>query len=298
MPRLPNVSMKATNQLLEHIAACHAAGDHVESGQDFAARANVGRAVARSAFARLEAIGVLRRDGRRRFVARMPLPGDFHMTDQTESRPDLVRRRFLELTLNGGLLPGQLFRESDVARAFGASTVSVREFLIGFARYGLVEKTAGGGWRFCPFDAPFALELAAVRKLFEHDAIRRFAAFGEGDPVWSELDGLLARHRAMRAGGPEQIRQFPALDREFHRFVIRNLANRFVDDIYDVMSFVFHYHYQWRRDEQVARNIDALDEHIEIAVALQARDFGGAAAALERHLSTSVRTLLDAAMPI
>ena len=298
MPRLPNISMKATNALLEQIASSGTLGGALESEHEFAARANVGRAVARSVFARLEALGIIRRAKRQRLIVRTPRAADFYAAGQTESRPDLVRRRFLDLTLNGGLLPGQLFSESEVARRFGASTVSIREFLIGFARYGLVEKTVGGGWRFCPFDAPFALELAAVRKLFETDAIQHFGEFAADDPVWGELDDLLLRHHAMRAASPEQIRQFSILDREFHRFIIRNLANRFVDDIYDVMSFVFHYHYQWRRNDQVARNCEALDEHISIILALKARNIGAAAHALEQHLSTSVRTLLGAALPM
>ena len=298
MPRLPNISMKATNALLEQIASFGTLGGALESEHEFAARANVGRAVARSVFARLEALGVIRRANRQRLIVRSPRAADFYAAGQTESRPDLVRRRFLDLTLNGGLLPGQLFSESEVARRFGASTVSVREFLIGFARYGLVEKTVGGSWRFCPFDAPFALELAAVRKLFERDAIQRFRVFAPGDPVWAELDDLLVRHHAMRAASPEEIRQFSILDREFHRFIIRNLGNRFVDDIYDVVSFVFHYHYQWRRNDQVTRNCDALDEHVAIIVALKAGNIDAASQALELHLSTSVRTLLGAAMPV
>lgn len=32
------------------------------------------------------------------------------------------------------------FTESELAREAGASTVSVREFLIGFSRFGLIEK--------------------------------------------------------------------------------------------------------------------------------------------------------------
>lgn len=137
-----------------------------------------------------------------------------------------------------------------------------------------------------------------MRKLFERDAIQHFSSFGPEDPAWPGLDTLLHRHRAMRASGREQIRQFSILDREFHRFIIRNLNNRFVDDIYDVVSFVFHYHYQWRRNDQITRNCDALDERISIILALEARDIGAATLALQQHLSTSVRTLLDAAMPV
>ena len=120
--------MKATNILLEQIASTGIIGGRLESEPQFTARAQVGRAVARSVFARLEVLGVIRRTNRQRLIVRAPRPGDFYGANQTESRPDLVRRRFLDLTLNGGLQPGQLFSESEVARSFGASTISIREF--------------------------------------------------------------------------------------------------------------------------------------------------------------------------
>ena len=50
----------------------------------------------------------------------------------------------MQIVRSGDLLPGQHFTEAEMARQIGASTVSVREFLIGFSRYGLVQKAANG----------------------------------------------------------------------------------------------------------------------------------------------------------
>ncbi|WP_448951589.1 GntR family transcriptional regulator [Labrys neptuniae] len=295
MPRPRNVSMKATNLALDIMAKLEP-GALLPPESVLAREVGVSRTAMRSALEGLEQAGLVRREGRHTVLSRLPAMSDYFGEAETESRSDLVERRFLEMAVTGGLMPGRNFSEAELARAFGASTVSVREFLIGFSRYGLVEKAPRGGWRLCAFDASFARELAATRRTFEIEAIRLFAARAADDPVWREIARLAQAHETMSRAGEEAIRQFPQLDRRFHRFLVDQLDNRFVTSFYDVVSFVFHYHYQWRKDDEIGRYRTALAEHLKILAALKAGVIEEAQERLEEHLQTSVRTLLDSAI--
>ena len=296
MPRHPNVSMKATNLWLEFIAESGTVGAVAETETALAARLGVSRAVARSVFQYLEKIGILSSNLRRRTILRLPRPEDYYLLEQTESRSDLVERRFMDIARTGKLVPGQNFTEAEIARSFGASTVSVREFLIGFSRYGLVEKASNGSWRFCAFDESFARELASLRRQFEIDGLSTFANLGENDPAFAAVDALLVRHWHMRRHDDDILQSFSSLDREFHQFIVQRLNNRFVASLYDVVSFVFHFHYQWRKDAELARNAQAIDEHLAILDALKAHNPEAAIRAMEVHLATSLRTLLESAI--
>ncbi len=206
MPRHPNVSLKATNQILELIAVSGDIGDVAATEVSLSAQLGVSRVVARTVFQNLETIGILKRRGRQRIVARLPRQNDYYRTEQIESRMDSVARQFMQIAQNGSLLPGQHFTEAEIARNFKASTVSIREFLIGFAQFGLVAKVSNGGWRFCAFDESFARELASLRRQFELDGIRAIAQLPGDDAAFGEVEYLLQKHRTMRNDSAETIR--------------------------------------------------------------------------------------------
>jgi DNA-binding GntR family transcriptional regulator len=75
--------------------------------------------------------------------------------------------------------PGMQINELELAREIGTGTTSVREFLIRFSRFGLIEKRPNSHWILKGFTREFALELAEVREMFElHSA----AEFGRLPP--------------------------------------------------------------------------------------------------------------------
>ncbi len=81
-----------------------------------------------------------------------------------------------------------------------------------------------------------------------------------------------------------------------HQSIISKLNNRLVNSLYDVVSLVFHFHYQWRKDSELSRNTKAIDEHIAILEALRDREFELALTHMQTHLATSLRTLLHSAI--
>jgi DNA-binding GntR family transcriptional regulator len=174
------------------------------------------------------------------------------------------------------------------------STIAVREFLIGFARNGLFEKNPRGSWRLCAFYTKYAEELGEVREMFELKAIERIAALPPDDPAFARLHDLLARHEALGKEPAERHAEFPALDREFHTFLIGLLDNRFANSLNDVVSMVYHYHYQWDKRDEIPRNQYAVQEHLAILRPLAKGDIAAALAAMRTHLRSSRSTMLSA----
>jgi DNA-binding GntR family transcriptional regulator len=199
----------------------------------------------------------------------------------------------MERIYHSDMPPGAEFSETELARAAGTSTISVREFLIGFSHSGLIEKKPRGGWRLCAFDRSFAMELADVRQMFEFSAIDRFASLTPDDPAFTELEQLIARHERLGSVMPTHHKDFPSLDRDFHAFLIGRLDNRFAEDFYNLVSLVFHYHYQWDKAEEMVRNEYAVHEHLDILRALARRDVASAREAMRIHLNSARSTLLQ-----
>jgi DNA-binding GntR family transcriptional regulator len=56
---------------------------------------------------------------------------------------------------------------------------------------------------------------------------------------------------------------------------------------------VFHYHYQWDKVDEQARNQYAVHEHLDILRALARRDIAGAMEAMRIHLNSARSTLLQ-----
>ena len=48
--------------------------------------------------------------------------------------------------------------------------------------------------------------------------------------------------------------------------------NRFIDGFYDIITLIFHYHYQWNKRDERQRNEVAIREHLTYIDALLGRD--------------------------
>jgi DNA-binding GntR family transcriptional regulator len=294
MARAPTVSRRSVNLLLDHIADSVAVGDALPTEHRLAALGEGSRSAVRSAIAHFFERGLISGMKERRLL-RKPLQADYFDVADLQSGTERVRQALMELIYQGDWPPGTEFSEAHLARAAGVSTISVREFLIGFSRYGLIRKRPQGGWRLCAFDRAFAMEVAEVRQMFELAAIERFAALAADDPAYAALEQLIARHEQLGAVMPARHQDFPALDRDFHTFLIGCLDNRFAQGFYDIVSLVFHYHYQWDKGTERARNEHAVHEHLAILNALARRDTAAAMEGMRVHLGSARSTLLQAA---
>lgn len=223
-------------------------------------------------------------------------PQDVPRFGATETIPKSKRfeEDFLSFVLHGNARPGTFLNELDLARRFGVATTMVREFLNRFQRVGLIDKRPNGGWVFKGFTARFAVELCEIRELFELRSARLLAALPEGHPVWASLLEMRAEHLALLDRIEVDYRLFPDLDSAFHRLVNAANSNRFIEDFFDIITLIFHYHYQWNKSDEAARNAAALIEHLDYIDALMARDAERVEAACRAHLASARHTLLRA----
>lgn len=292
MSKPATVFKRSTNLLLQFLAENVAVGQLLPTEQYLTTVCQGSRTAIRSAIAYLNTRRLIGSLAERRLL-RKPIPGDYFDIAELRSGADRIQQVLMERVYQRDMPPGAEFSEAELAREAGASTVSVREFLIGFSRFGLIEKKPRGGWRLCAFDRSFATELADMRRMFEIAAVEKFAALPADDPAYAELARLIKQHEKLAAKIDTRHSAFPALDREFHTFLIGLLNNRFAQGFYDIVSFVFHYHYQWDKGEEKGRNKYAVQEHLEILRALARRDVNQALDHMKVHLNSSRSTMLE-----
>lgn len=293
MSKLPTTTRRCTNLLLDYIAGNVAVGAALPTEVKMTELGQGSRTAIRSTLAYFIERGLIG-GMKQRFLLRKPVPDDWFDVAALHSGTESLQQVLMERIYQRDLPPGAEFSEAELARASGVSTIAVREFLIGFSRHGLIEKKPRGGWRLCAFDPSFAQELGEVREMFELKAIERVAQLAPDDPAFDRLHDLLVRHEALGAASAASHGDFPALDREFHTFLIGLLHNRFANSLNDAVALVFHYHYQWDKRDELPRNQYAVQEHVAILRALARRDVPAALAAMRTHLQSSRTTMLDA----
>jgi DNA-binding GntR family transcriptional regulator len=285
MARSNILQKRAANLILDKLAAAEWAPP-LPSASEMARRIEVSRTTVRGALRHLLACGVVARPRDGLTIVRQPRRADYFSETETSGPRALIERTFMQRVLLGDWQPGRQFSETDLARDSGASAASVREFLIGFSRFHLVEKRPRGGWCLLGLDAALAGEVADMRAIVETAAIGRSPK--QPGAAWIEqVDDLIARHEALTEKFEQDYLSFPSLDRDFHLWLIAHLQNRFARDLYDVVSFVFHYHYQWNKSDERERNRVAVGEHLRILHALRSGDIEAARARLAEHLATS-----------
>jgi DNA-binding GntR family transcriptional regulator len=225
-------------------------------------------------------------------LSRKPRKAEYFPPSETVTTSDRVEKRFMEWMLRGDRRPGDYINGLELAREFKVSTSAIREYLNRFARFGLVEKRPKSGWVFRGFTPDFALELFEVRELFELRSALAFARQTADDPAWKALTVIEAEHRELLLHFGERYHDFSDLDERFHRLVNHASRNRFMADFQDIISLIFHYHYQWSKADERERNEAAVHEHLAYIEALLTRDPQRIEAACRRHLNSARKTLL------
>jgi DNA-binding GntR family transcriptional regulator len=289
MAKQNTVFKEAFNRCLKLLAETAALPSEPELG----AVLGVSRTTIRAILTRLEELELITWDKRAKAVLRQPEPGDYYPVEETDSLSDIIERSFMRRILAGGAEPGMQINELELARDIGTGTTSVREFLIRFSRFGLIEKRPNSHWILKGFTREFALELTEVREMFELRSAHSFVALPEDHPAWAELSRIKAIHHEILGDIDNRYTEFSELDERFHRLLHKSSSNRFIVDFYDIIAIVFHYHYQWNKANARERNARALEEHLAYIDALRARDSAKAEEACRRHLRSARETLLQ-----
>jgi DNA-binding GntR family transcriptional regulator len=285
------VFKRAYNQWLAQLEGL-AIGADIGSEPAWARALGVSRTTVRSVMAALAAKGILARDGRRKALVRRPAPSDRYPELETEPVGEIVEKQFMKWILDGDCKPGQQINGLELARQFGVSTSAIRDYLNRFSQFGLLERRPSGSWTFKGFTRKFAEELFEVREMFELRSAQRFAALSPHDPAWDALSLIKQEHLVLLDQADSRFADFSELDERFHRLINDASRNRFFVSFYDLISLIFHYHYQWNKHDEKARNIAAMREHLTYIDGLESRDRTKATESCRAHMATARKTLM------
>ncbi|MCP3675431.1 MAG: GntR family transcriptional regulator [Gammaproteobacteria bacterium] len=254
---------------------------------------NISRTTVRACVDHLIEMDIIKRDGPSKVVLRQPTEDDyFEISDQESTKEIVIEKYFLDLINTGKLLPGDKFSELELAQNSGCTTNTVREFLIKFSNYGLINKTPRARWEMVTFDEQFARELISFRQMVEMNSMSELLKLSDSDPIWKEFEDLLDKHIAVQKDIENSYLEFPDLDRALHLLIQDASKNRFARQFFEIASFICHYHYQWDKQGEFERIREAVDQHIDILNNLVTRNVSGSIMSLEKHLKTARQTLM------
>jgi len=285
------VLKRAHNQWLTRLGA-YAVGSDIGSEPYWAEALAVSRTTIRSVLIALVERGILAYDGRRKVLLRLPAPSDRYPDLETEQLGAIVEKRFMKWILDGDCKPGQQINGLELARQFGVSTSAIRDYLNRFSQFGLLERRPSASWVFKGFTSEFAEELFEVREMFELRSAQRFVALKVDDPAWAALSQIKQEHLVLLEEAESRFADFSELDERFHRLINDVSRNRFIVSFYDLISMIFHYHYQWNKRDEKQRNIAAMREHLIYIDGLESRNRVRATESCRAHMVTARATLM------
>jgi len=293
MSRSQNLRQNVINQMLEGIAKRHIRSP-LPPQAALAEMFNISRTTVRHTLQHLHERGVLEKVDETYVIVRDPSEEDgFNaLTPPIDQQALQFEQTFFNLINQRQLMPGDTFSELQLAQQVKVSPVVVREFLLRFMRYDLLEPVKRGQWRMKKFDQKYAENLFELREMLETHALTRFLNLPSHDERWMQARDLLDRHRSMRDTIASNYRHFAALDKEMHTLILSAANNPFFNQSLEIISVIFHSHYQWDETDLKQRNIVALEEHMAILTALISRQDVEALCALHNHLGTAKTSMI------
>ncbi|WP_435170287.1 FCD domain-containing protein [Falsirhodobacter sp. 1013] len=252
----------------------------------------VSRTVVRRCLTRMAELGIIAWEGRGKHLLRAPTADDRIALPETTVGRDQLEKRFLGWVLQFDVPADTPLSVAELARTFDVAPHELKEFLASLSRFGLVARRPRGGWMLRGFTREFAIELSDFRLILELDAIAKVAEAPVDHPIWQRLANLRLEHEALARRITTDFHEFSKLDEAFHQAINSVVRNRFMEESQKVISLIFHYHYMWDKTHEMDRNRAAINEHMAIIDALEARDTARACEAARQHLRTSKSTLL------
>jgi DNA-binding GntR family transcriptional regulator len=293
MSRSQNLRQNVINQMLEGIAKRHIRSP-LPPQAALAEMFNISRTTVRHTLQHLHERGVLEKVDETYVIVRDPSEEDgFNaLTPPIDQQALQFEQTFFNLINQRQLMPGDTFSELQLAQQVKVSPIVVREFLLRFMRYDLLEPVKRGQWRMKKFDQKYAENLFELREMLETHALTRFLNLPSQDERWMQARDLLDHHRSMRDTIASNYRHFAALDKEMHTLILSAANNPFFNQSLEIISVIFHSHYQWDETDLKQRNIVALEEHMAILTALISRQDVEALCALHNHLGTAKTSMI------
>lgn len=293
MSRSQNLRQNVINQFIHDMSLNHIPSP-LPSISALAEMYAISRTTVRHTLAWFVECGVLEKIGTDYIRLRNPDTADGYeaVTPPQEEQSRLFEMAFFTMINQRQLRAGEVFSELQLAKAANVSPATVREYLLKFCRYDLVISEQRGLWRMKQFDKAYAEQLFELREMLEMHAMQHFLNLPDNHPLWLQAKNLLERHRMLRDTVGDSYRTFSRLDRDFHALLLSSAQNIFFNQSLEIISVIFHFHYQWDEADLKQRNIIAIDEHMTILSALICRNDLEAIRALRDHLNTAKQSMI------
>ncbi|XBS71298.1 GntR family transcriptional regulator [Acerihabitans sp. KWT182] len=293
MSRSQNLRHTVINQVIDSIERGHISSP-LPSQSYLAEMYNISRTTVRHILQYLATQGILESVGGDYCIVRRPGPQDGFdcVSAPLDEQSRIFEKTFFSMINQRQIRAGETFSELQLARSAGVSPVAVREFLLKFCRYNLIENVRRGHWSMKKFDQSYAEQLFELREMLETHSLNRFMNLPEHNALWLRAKELLYRHRQLRDAIGSGYRLFSQLDRDFHALILAAADNVFFDQSLEIISVIFHFHYQWDERDLKQRNVLAIEEHIAVLSALINHNDLDAIRALRRHLDTAKQSMI------
>ena len=195
-----------------------------------------------------------------------------------QTRSDAIYASLRRAILEQALQPGVKLPEDTIGETFGASRTSARNALIRLASEGLVEIRPNRGAAVAMPSLEDAHEVFDIRQRLENLVISRLCERMPKDGIESLRAHVREEELAIQASSPRSIR----LSGEFHVLLAEltksKLLINFMNQLVSQSSLILA---RFGRPHSAKC---AVDEHIELIEALQARDAKRAIAIMGEHL--------------
>ncbi|WP_392566596.1 GntR family transcriptional regulator [Utexia brackfieldae] len=250
---------------------------------------NISRTTVRAVLSYLIERGVLIYQQQQYFLIRQPTEQDKinGVLEKRERQDQQIEHYFYALINSRQLLPGDKFNEIEIARDARVTPLVVREFLLRFLHYGLIENISKGEWQLVIFGRDYAEKLYEFRSVLEIFALQSLMKQLDNKMIWTKAKELLQHHEKLAQNISHDYKQFSTLDRDFHRLILSANDNPFFVQSFELISVIFHFHYQWDERDLKERNSIAVSEHIAVLKAILQRQEALAIKALCKHLNTA-----------
>lgn len=256
---------------------------------------NVSRTTIRGVLNYLFEIGVLHYKDEQYYLLRKPTELDkvSCIFEKRAIQDKQFEHYFYHLINSHQLLPGDRFDEIQLAKQANVTPIVVREFLLRFLHYGLISNYEKGKWALVIVEQDYAEKLYEFRSILEIFALRSFMAQPNEHINWIKVKELLQQHKNLQKNINNDYTLFATLDRDFHQLILSSNDNPFFVQSFDLISVIFHFHYQWDDSDLKQRNSVAVSEHIAVLSAMLLKDETKAISALCKHLNTAKMSMRE-----
>lgn len=198
---------------------------------------------------------------------------------------DVAHDRLVELVMDGSLGPGAPLKVLHLAERWGISPTPIREALARLEGEGLIVRSPMRGYTVsAPLSRDEVEQLMDARIAIEARIAASAAARARDSDIGAQLVENVAASRAVHIGAKfEEYRTYLELSAEFHKLIAEASGNRFLGLALDALP-VHVQRFRLFGDSGVTDADVSLDEHHEIAAAIERGDESAAEQAMTSHI--------------